>query len=69
MSTSPRPRRQTQWLTTPQMAQLLDFHPKTLLHYANSHRVPREYATKVGRRWRWRADFAEHPIFLDVPWQ
>jgi len=58
-----------QWLTTPQIARLIDFHPKTLLQYANAHRVSPELAVKVGKRWRWRADFAQRPSFLEVPWK
>jgi hypothetical protein len=49
------------------MARLLDVHPKTLLKYANAGRVPTDFATPMGTRWRWHADFAARPIFLGVP--
>ena len=56
------------WLTTPQMAALLDMHPKTLLTYAKARRIAPEYLMVLpSGRMRWRADFAEHPVFLAVP--
>jgi hypothetical protein len=42
------------WLTTPEMAALIDVHRKTLLHYAKIKRVPPAYVVQAGNRWRWR---------------
>jgi len=57
----------TRWLTTNEMAVQVDLHPKTLLKYAKARRIPADYLIVIGRRFRWRADFAQRPIFLDVP--
>jgi hypothetical protein len=64
-SQTQRPR--THWLTTNEMAALVDVHPKTLLKYAKAKRISGEFLTQLGRQYRWRADFAQRPIFLDVP--
>ncbi len=63
----PRPARTPRWLTTPQMALRLDMHPTTLLKFAKSRRVPPAFICQMGTRYRWRADFAERPLFLEVP--
>ena len=39
----------------------------TLGKYAQSHRVPREFLHQMGKRFRWRADFADRPVFLALP--
>ena len=63
----PRPARTPRWLTTPQMALRLDMHSTTLLKFAKSRRVPPAFICQMGTRYRWRADFAERPVFLEVP--
>jgi hypothetical protein len=49
------------------MARLLGLHPTTLAKYARERRVPLSFVHEMGKRYRWRADFADDPTFLAVP--